>query len=221
MTGVSMAPAAEQFPALGVCCPNCRSADQVSHVPHLHRAGWATYAGTGWAAGYVGGQAAGFRTTHAGAVVTTLSAELDPRPMVRRRGGMAMAGLFFLFCAGVMVLVIRAASGPQPSTADLPQIGPPPPPNHPAELYVFVVAFAAMSVGFLVPFFRAIKWQAQVDAAMPRIYDVWLRAWLCQRCGGVFFPAVEAAVGLPTGRLLSTGYLRHLLRDIGGVQHVS
>lgn len=25
------------------------------------------------------------------------------------------------------------------------------------------------------------------DAAMPRIYDVWHRAWFCQRCGRVFF----------------------------------
>lgn len=56
---------------------------------------------------------------------------------------------------------------------------------------------------------------------MPRIYDVWHRAWLCQQCGGVFFPAAEAVVGLPTGQLLSTGYLRYLLRDIGGVRHVS
>lgn len=221
MTGMSAAPPAEQSPGLGICCPSCRSADQVSHVPHLHRAGWATYAGTGWAAGYVGRQAAGFRSTHAGAVVTTLSAELDPRPTVRRRGGMALAGLFFLFCAGVMVLVIRAANGPQPSTAGLPQVGPSPPSNNAAELYVFVVAFAAMGLGFLVPFFRAIKWQAQVDAAMPRIYDVWHRAWLCQRCGGVFFPAAQAAVGLPTGQLLSTVQLRYLLRDAGGVNHVS
>lgn len=86
---------------------------------------------------------------------------------------------------------------------------------------MFVAAFAVMGVGFLVPFIRANRWQAQVDAAMPRIYDVWYRAWMCQRCGGVFFPAIEAASGLPTGRLISTGQLRYLLRDVGGIHHIS
>jgi hypothetical protein len=221
MTSINTAPAARPAPKPDLHCPNCHSADHVSHVPHIHRAGWSNYAGTGWAAGYVDGHPAGFRTTHTGSVVTTLSAELDPRPTVRRRGGMALAGLFFLFCAGMMVLIIRVASEPQPSTTDLPQIGPPPPPNHPAELYVFVAAFAAMGICFLVPYFRANRWQAQVDAAMPRIYDVWQRAWLCQRCGGVFFPLSEAALGLPTGRLLSTGQLRYMLRSIGGIHHIS
>lgn len=221
MTSMNTASTSRPAPRLDLLCPNCHSADQVSHVPHVHRAGWSNYAGTGWAAGYVDGHPAGFRTTHAGSVVSTLAAELDPRPRVSRRGGMALAGLFFLFCAGMMVLIIRVASAPQPSTAGLPQISPPTPPNHPAELYVFVVAFAVMGIGFMVPFFRANRWQGQVDAAMPRIYDVWHRAWLCQRCGGVFFPAAEAASGLPTGQLLSTGQLRHLLRDIGRIHHVS
>lgn len=89
---------------------------------------------------------------------------------------MAVAGLFLLFCVGMTVLIIRVAGKPQPSTADLPQVSPPPPPNHSAELYVFVVAFAFMGIGFLVPFFRANRWQVQVNAAMPRIYDVWRRA---------------------------------------------
>lgn len=220
MTSMNTAPPARPAAQPDLRCPNCHGADHVRHVPHVHRAGWSTYAATGWAAGYVDGHPAGWRTTHTGSIVTTLSAELDPRPTVRRRGGMALAGLFFLFCAGMMVLVIRVASGPQPSTAGLPQTGPPPPTNY-AELYVFVAAFAAMGIGFLIPFFRANRWQRQVEAAMPRIYDVWHRAWLCQRCGGVFFPAQEAAVGLPSGRLLSTEQLRYLLRDVGGVHHVS
>jgi hypothetical protein len=190
-------------------------------VPHVHRAGWSNFAGTGWAAGYVDGHPAGFRTTHTGSIVTTLSAELDPRPTVRRHGGMALAGLFFLLCSGLMVLIIHLATGPEPSTQGLPQSGPTPPPVNPVPLYGLVAAFALIGAAFLVPFFRANRWQTQVDAGMPRIYDVWQRAWLCQRCGGVFFPSREAAVGLPTDRLLSTAQLRYLLCDVGGLHHIS
>jgi hypothetical protein len=137
----------------------------------------------------------------AGSVVTALSAELDPRPRVRGQGGLPFVGLCFLLLAGVTLLMILVSNVP--------------------VLFVWVVVSATIGIAFLVPYFRANRWRGQVNAAMPRIYDVWQRAWFCQRCGGVFFPAREAAVGLPTGRLLSTGELRYLLRPVGGIQHVS
>jgi hypothetical protein len=198
-----------------VACPGCTGIDQSQRVPEVYRSGISGYSGTGWAAGIAAGQPAAYRTVHSGSIISNTAAALEPRPTLTSHRGTAMIGTFLLLCAAAFAIVMIQA-GAHTSWSGLANSA-----KALLAMLFYPACFGLIGAALLIPSFRAHRWRQQVARGMPRTYDVWQRAWYCHRCGGVYFPPTEASLGLPTGRLLTTPEFRHLLRHVGGFNHVS
>jgi hypothetical protein len=182
-----------------VVCPRCVQADQVQHVPALHRAALSTSDGGGPAAGAAGGNA-----------ISDRAASFGP-PSDRNEGttilacalaGTAGATVLFGIFLGVMVAV-------EPSSSLGHFLG--------SVVFIWIlllpgaVIFAALLLGYVSVRRRTDRRRAHLSAAIER----WRLGCYCHRCGGAFFPA-GTGQNVPAGRLMSAGEFRDAVQGGNG-----
>lgn len=162
--------------------------DRVEHVEATYNAGISSYRGVGPAFGVsTNGNVAVGVAHQSGIIVSGLSRELSPFPVMRKAGGRTGFGILSLMIGLLEALVFFGVilSGNATMTLKI-------------TFAMSVGLWLIVGVTLLVSASRAASANALRKSLLARVLDVWCWGWFCHRCGSAFYPTATP-YAVPTG----------------------
>ncbi|WP_089106151.1 Clp protease N-terminal domain-containing protein [Streptomyces hyaluromycini] len=201
-TGTPGGPVSAWFPA----CPRHQTGDMVRLVSSVYDEGTARTESFGPVAGSAGGHVFIGAARQVGGIQTALAKRLSPRPTLQPSPGVPVLMACLIGIVGGIIAAGLYASGSStehPSATRAAALG-------------FLAVMAIPVVALLAVASKIGSRLARVESGMATAMPMWLAAWYCGRCDGVFFPPGEYPEGVIPDTLMPTAVFQQAVWRAGG-----